>query len=405
MSPKKQPQFDLGITPPPSALGKLDLSIKANSGDILTPAQVEFNKRLKALEKARKALERKRADLDKDLVTCRETLMPLVEVRNQTEYQIILLAHQSGKSLKLTKRRSAALEELICMKIEDLLGDPAGLGEEETTALESILKELEPDESDDGELDEEEREAIQEEFDDMRAMVEKFARQNGLELDLEGLDPHMDPAEFEMEFQRRIAAAAENPGKSQNTDSAKPKRGRKPGKAALERERLRKETEEAKKRDFKTLYKQLAKVLHPDLETDPTLKQHKESWMKRLTAAHSSGDLHAMLAIEIEWLGEEAGNLKKATDEKLRVYSLVLKEQIADLKQQRIYLSHQPEYFPLRRFMLPIDDRLNARLFQLELQEEHETLSGMLATLRKGGAATRNFIHQAADQHARSYGY
>lgn len=77
-------------------------------------------------------------------------------------------------------------------------------------------------------------------------------------------------------------------------------------KAALERERLRQETEEAKARDFKSLYKQLAKVLRPDLETDPVLKAHKEVSMKRSTTARANGDLRDMLAIEMEWLGEKS---------------------------------------------------------------------------------------------------
>jgi hypothetical protein len=408
MSAKKQTEFELGMDPPPAvpepSPGKLDLTIKVNPGNIHSPAQVEFNKRLKALEKARAALERRRAYLDNDLVICREKLMPLLEKRNQTEYQLIILTHAARKTLKLTKRRAAALEDLLCFKLEGLLDDPVGLGEEETKTLESIFDELDP-QPDNSEPDEEEKEAIREEFEDIRAYIEALARKAGLELDLEGLDPNIDPAELDMEIQRRILAAAEKSGKSPNLDRTSPRRGRKPSKAALERERQRKETEEAKKRDFKTLYKQLAKVLHPDLETDPALKQHKQSWMQRLTAAHASGDLHAMLAIEIEWLGEEAGNLAKATDEKLRVYSLVLKEQLDDLKQQTSYLSHQPEYFPLRRFLHPYEERLNTNIIQINLEDEIYALTDMLDSLRKGGTAARIFIHDTADHHARNYGY
>ncbi len=56
-----------------------------------------------------------------------------------------------------------------------------------------------------------------------------------------------------------------------------------------------------KKRNLKSLYKQLAKVLHPDLETDPESKLQKEEWMKRLTSAHALGDLRELLSIEFEW--------------------------------------------------------------------------------------------------------
>jgi hypothetical protein len=365
---------------------------------------VEFNKRLKALEKARAHLDRKRARLDQDLVSCREVLMPLVEKRNHFEYQLIHAVHETRKKLKLSKRRNEALDDLIALKIESILDDPAGLSEDEIAALDALLEAIAPPESEEEDPDEYEQEAIREEFDLMRGMLEEFARRAGVKLDLDGLDPNMDPAEFEEEMQRRFAMAGEDFQRSANDEGGPPKRKRKPTKAALERERLRVETEEAKKRDFKSLYKQLAKVLHPDLETDPTLKQHKEEWMKRLTAANASGDLHSMLAIEMEWLGEESVNLTKATDEKLRVYSMVLKEQIDELKEQSHTLIMEPEYSPLHRF-IGYGNSTDIVFIQMKLQDQILGLSEMLAALHKGGAAARDVINRTADHHARSFGF
>jgi hypothetical protein len=51
----------------------------------------------------------------------------------------------------------------------------------------------------------------------------------------------------------------------------------------------------------------------------------------------------------VEWLGEEATNLANASDEKRQVYCIVLKEQIAELKQQIIRLSYEPQYRPLNK--------------------------------------------------------
>jgi hypothetical protein len=146
-------------------------------------------------------------------------------------------------------------------------------------------------------------------------------------------------------------------------------------------------------------------VLHPDLETDAEMKSHKEAWMKRLTAAHSNGDLREMLAIEMEWLGEEAGNLAQATDEKLRVYAMVLKEQIADLKQQTQMLSHESEYIPLRRFMSPFDDRIQPAIIKSRLHEEVQVLKEMGTILRRGGKDARGLIADSAENHARAFGF
>ena len=49
--------------------------------------------------------------------------------------------------------------------------------------------------------------------------------------------------------------------------------------------RVRLWNSEAKNRDLKSLFKQLAKAFHPDLEPDPLHKQHKQIWMQRLNTA------------------------------------------------------------------------------------------------------------------------
>jgi len=374
----------------------MDLTIKNQASQPLTPAQEEFNKHMKALEKARAAHERKRARLDKDLAVCRNELMPLVEMKNREEYQLIMLVSEARGTFKLTARRRKALESLILHKIADLRDDPVGLGEEELKALEQLYDELDPPDVA-GDLDTDQEDAqVRAEFEDLRAMLEGAARDAGVDLDLSGLDPNMDPEEFEQRMVEQLLAAGR--------PSATTRRKRKPSKAAIERERLKQEAEEAKKRDLKSLYKQLAKVLHPDLETDATLKALKEGWMKRLTSARANSDLREMLAIEVEWLGQEAGNLSRATDEKLRVYSMVLKEQIAELKQHTRQLSHEPEYIPLRRFISPYDDRLTAHILKSKWIAEIDMLKEVSSILRAGGPAARQVINDSAERHARVFG-
>jgi len=137
------------------------------------------------------------------------------------------------------------------------------------------------------------------------------------------------------------------------------------------------------------------------LETDPVLRAHKENWMKRLNTAQANGDLRDMLAIEMEWLGEEAGNLAKASDEKLRIYSMVLKEQLEDLREQTVMLIHEPQYHTIMRFTGPYGVLRNPALTKRDLLDERSRLEEMAAVLRQGDTHTRTLLNQWADAHAR----
>jgi hypothetical protein len=49
--------------------------------------------------------------------------------------------------------------------------------------------------------------------------------------------------------------------------------------------------------NIKTLYRQLARTHHPDLERDPTAQQHKMTLMQRITEAYEANDLYALLQL------------------------------------------------------------------------------------------------------------
>lgn len=68
-------------------------------------------------------------------------------------------------------------------------------------------------------------------------------------------------------------------------------------------------------KDFKTLYKNLSKRVHPDLERDEELKTKKEALMKQLIEANEKKDLHQLLLIEsglneLEGKEDEAPKIK-----------------------------------------------------------------------------------------------
>jgi hypothetical protein len=394
---RKQLDLDLGLnlTPTSAASPRLDLSIKQTGQTPLGPAQIEFNKRLKSLEKARTAHQNKRKRLDKYLATSRDVLMPLVDDFHRAEYALLTTAFEHARKLKLSRRRRALLDDFFLYKAEDLMGDPSGLSEEEIEAVGRIIDTIAPPPAN----PEAAEKQIREEFEELRGMLEAVAKQAGADLDLSGLDPNGDPEEFEREFEKRLEQA--DPGLRDaalgQSPASKTTRKRKPTKAARDRERRKQEVEEAKKRNFKTLYKQLAKVLHPDLETDPELKAQKHAWMQRLTTAQAAGDLREMLAIEMEWLGEESGDLEHASEEKLKVFAMVLKEQASELRERTRSLVFEPEYGPLQRFIGPFSERFAPKEIQAELHQEIEHVETMLEILKRGGTAARTMILEWID--------
>ena len=82
------------------------------------------------------------------------------------------------------------------------------------------------------------------------------------------------------------------------------------------------------------LYKELVKILHPDLEQDEKIKQVKEQLMKELTVAKEENDLHAMLILKqkAHQLNNTIPNADGYSLEKLKAYNKVLKQKIEEFR-------------------------------------------------------------------------
>ncbi len=387
-------EFEMGF--PPAAVmpaKKNELMVTAREGVALSPAQAEFNKLMKRLENARTKQKRERNRMDDLVKVCATELLPLVETIHRLNFEMVTLSLEHLKSLKLTPRRREALEDLLGGKAYELVEDSCGLSEEQVEQMRHIAEQLnsgQPEPSEDEQAGA---------FNAMRDMIQDVARQSGLDIDFSDLDIKDDPVEMERKFRAKLDAAT---AEYESRAASPGRRTRKSTKAQLEKEKRKQETEEAKRRDLKSLYKQLAKVLHPDLESDPVRRQHKEEWMKRLTTAHASGDLRELLAIEMEWLGEESSNLAVATDEKLKVYCAVLKEQIAEVKAQTDSLMFAPEYAVLDRFRRPYTGIVPLPVYiKIDLTEAIHRHEHMVEALRAGGKPCHKMMTRWADDQAR----
>ena len=181
------------------------------------------------------------------------------------------------------------------------------------------------------------RDQIDEARADMSAMFDEL----GLDIDVPDLRPDMTPEE--------IAAAtarfAEDLGRAQEPDDADGSTRARSKREQRAEERARRHAQ-VQKDSLGAIYRRLVKELHPDLESDAAARQHKGAIMQQVTAAYARRDLHALLHLELEWLGAAAGAWRTVQD-KLTAYTELLKEQAAQLQAELRELRLHPKYAPL----------------------------------------------------------
>jgi len=123
--------------------------------------------------------------------------------------------------------------------------------------------------------------------------------------------------------------------------------------------------EEFRKKSIAAIYKQLARVLHPDLERDSERQKEKVELMQELTVAFRQNDLHTLLRLEMQWIEKEGGDIEHLTEEKLGVYNEFLARQVDGLEKRLRDLVLHPRYRPIltwhNRRAQPIDGSEKAR--------------------------------------------
>ncbi|AMJ66304.1 J domain-containing protein [Hymenobacter sp. PAMC 26628] len=88
----------------------------------------------------------------------------------------------------------------------------------------------------------------------------------------------------------------------------------------------------------KTVYRQLARTHHPDLERDPAQQRAKTALMQEITAAYETGDLYALLQ-----LMADSAHADAADADVLIAYTQALHRQQIDLKNQLRALQYGPD--------------------------------------------------------------
>jgi hypothetical protein len=146
--------------------------------------------------------------------------------------------------------------------------------------------------------------------------------------------------EIEEKFKEKQANENEKNRTSKKTKSKK----------QIEKEYLEKVKVEAQKKDLKSIYLALSKALHPDTETDPTLKLEKEELMKRVTFAYQNKDFPQLLRLELEWVHKTSDRLNQLSEEQLKIYNSMLQDRIDELSNKRLSTLWNPRFQKIHEY-------------------------------------------------------
>jgi hypothetical protein len=283
------------------------------------------------------------------------------------EQQMVALRKQMVKLLfpfytakkPLTKREKHALKEILVMQLNNIFAVDKEKPDEELQEIFAAIEGMSLEE------------AAKQDMELVKSQMAEMFESFGFRMNFDDLHPDMNEEELARKMQEMEEQFS---GQAFNFNQ----RARKKTKKQLEKEEREKQVAEIKNKSIGRIYRQLAKILHPDLEQDMEQKAYKELHMRELTAAYEKNDLHTLLRLELEWLHKEETNLAQLTDEKLNIYNEVLKEQAADLEAESYMMLQHPRYQPLLRFVM-----LPKQLRTLNLSQKKKEIDQTLKSLEK----------------------
>lgn len=192
-------------------------------------------------------------------------------------------------------------------------------------------------------------EEFREELSDLEEILKEHS---GLsDIDLSDLNPDDSPEEMLRKLMGSINVnASENEGLPPPPPKQKSKK-------ELLKEKKARDLEILQNKSLNSIYKRLVKELHPDLEQDSEKRAEKGVLMKHLTVAYENQDLFSLLTLELEWLGSVDYASETLSEESLKAYNSLLKDQIEDLKQELVIVPLHPRYIQIHRYLQDFSEK------------------------------------------------
>jgi len=321
------------------------IHIKTNPN--LSPKHIEFNKLVKDIEKLRIELSREEQKLEMFSEYHTKNIRPAEVVLSKSKLDMAVTLDDFAQSSKLPKTIINELEVII----PELLNESFEFIPPDDVSKRIYEKWTNVD------LDE----IIQEEKEEQLEEMEDFMKSMGIDIDIKDID--FDNPESVGEFHKRMEEAK----KQMEENEAQRQSKRKKTKKQLAAEETEKLQDDIKNKNLRSVYLSLAKILHPDSETDADLKLEKEEIMKQVTKAYEDKDIITLLVIETQWLKNTEERLANIKEDVAAIYIQLLKEQAKKLRQQKSELRYHPRFQYVSSF---ISDKVDRGMLRLSLEKD-----------------------------------
>jgi hypothetical protein len=321
------------------------IHIKTNPN--LSPKHIEFNKLVKDIEKLRIELSREEQKLEMYSEYHTKNIRPAEVALSKSKLEMAVTLDDFAQSSRLPKTIVNELEVII----PELLNESFEFIPPDDVSKRIYEKWTNVD------LDE----IIQEDKEEQIEELEDFMKSMGIDFDIKDID--FDDPESVGEFHKRMEEAK----KQMEENEAERQSKRKKTKKQLAAEETEKLKNDIKNKNLRSVYLSLAKILHPDSETDVDLKLEKEEIMKQVTKAYEDKDIITLLVIETQWLKNTEERLANIKEDVAAIYIQLLKEQAKKLRQQKSELRYHPRFQYVSSF---ISDKVDRGMLRLSLEKD-----------------------------------
>jgi len=347
----------------------------------LSKEQRTFLSLLEKVESLRQSIDAEEAELDATLAFYAAEIFPKLVRRTALQKELVrALAPYVNKSFFPNREERLEFKALAQDLLDQIAKAERGLPDDDLRDIYNVLHGV-------GYAQDEQKTIAA-----ARAELEKFFAEEGLEPDFSELDDAVSEADFMAKAEALMARI-----RRMKQEEAEAARCAEHGRHGTQDEEAR-AAEEFRKRSIANIYKQLARVLHPDFERDADRQKQKVQLMQELTEAYRHNDLHTLLRLEMQWIENEGGNIERLTHEKLQVYIEVLRGQAEGLEGRLRDLVFHPRYRLIVVFnngltkpihgpdkAREVDDNIAAIERSIALMETAKTADDVRAAVKKLG--------------------
>jgi hypothetical protein len=299
----------------------------------LSNGQKLFNTLVKKIETSRHDLAQWQATMDAYRQKVAGDYLPLLDKFKRLQAAMVLALDQALDRHTLTRPERRFVAEMICDVAEPLV----------VASDDAVMKAIYNKHSD---IDFDAQEAAA-----AKSMQAAMSEMFGLEIDeaAKARSPQevLDQVKLQLEKEQLLEIEREDEAaqrRSQHKKTAKQQA----------REDRQKADSEQTSQSIREVYRKLASALHPDRESDPAERARKTGLMQRVNRAYDSKDLLLLLELQLELEHIDAATIANLSEDRLKHFNKILKDQLAELEQEIAYLEQ-----PMRQmFRLPPYQRL-----------------------------------------------